>query len=70
MLILVTYTLSLIVHLFMAYVLTNETYSMLFNRIDEIVACAPQIALPLALISCNKKLIFNVSSGFLRELFL
>ncbi|CAL2028885.1 unnamed protein product [Caenorhabditis brenneri] len=63
MLILVTYTLSLIVHLFMAYVLTNETYSMLFNRIDEIVSCAPQIALPMALISCNKKLIFNAKSS-------
>ncbi|EFP03144.1 hypothetical protein CRE_28220 [Caenorhabditis remanei] len=63
MLILVTYTASLIVHLFMVFVVTNETFSALYNRIDEIVSCAPQVALPMALLSCNKKLLFNAKSS-------
>uniref|UniRef100_A0A1I7U404 G_PROTEIN_RECEP_F1_2 domain-containing protein n=1 Tax=Caenorhabditis tropicalis TaxID=1561998 RepID=A0A1I7U404_9PELO len=63
MLILVTYTASLCVHLIMVFVLTNETFGALFNRIDEIVSCAPQVALPMALLSCNRKLIFNAKSS-------
>ncbi|CCD64896.1 G_PROTEIN_RECEP_F1_2 domain-containing protein [Caenorhabditis elegans] len=63
MLILVTYTLSLVVHLIMVFAVNSETFSTFFSRIDEIVSCAPQVAIPLALLSCNKKLIFNEKSS-------
>ncbi|ULU12899.1 hypothetical protein L3Y34_015847 [Caenorhabditis briggsae] len=63
MLILVTYTLSLLVHLCMLFAMENQTFNGLFNRIDEIVSCAPQIALPMALLSCNRRLILGAKSS-------
>ncbi|CAI2300940.1 unnamed protein product [Caenorhabditis sp. 36 PRJEB53466] len=56
MMIMCTYALSLFVHILLTYFCTDETFSSIYNRIDEIVSCAPQIALPLALLSCNHKL--------------
>uniref|UniRef100_A0A8R1DH91 Uncharacterized protein n=1 Tax=Caenorhabditis japonica TaxID=281687 RepID=A0A8R1DH91_CAEJA len=56
MIIMISYTVSLAVHIFLVFVCTNVTYSMLYDKIDAVVSTCPQIALPLALLTCNHRL--------------